>query len=113
MEHRLVFAVVAKERDVFAEIHVFEVIGDKTSVATLYAFAELLHYVLVRVHFPKKLRVQALACFLSAALQAKACTLNFLFHHAAFRGLYELRQDIDLAAVGDLLADAFECLACI
>ena len=42
MEHRLVFAVVAKERDVFAEIHVFEVIGDKAAVATLYAFAKIM-----------------------------------------------------------------------
>ena len=42
MEHRLVFAVLAKEGDVLAEVHVFEVIGDKTPVATLDAFAECL-----------------------------------------------------------------------
>ena len=42
MEHRLVLTVLAKECDVFAEIHVFEMIRDKTAVATLDAFAELL-----------------------------------------------------------------------
>ena len=41
MEHRLVFAVVAKERDIFAEIHIFEVIGNKTAVTTLDAFAKI------------------------------------------------------------------------
>ena len=50
MEHRLVFAVVAEERDIFAEIHVFKVIRDKAAVATLDAFAELLPYVLFGSH---------------------------------------------------------------
>lgn len=42
MEHRLVFTMFAEERDVFAEVHVFEMIGDKTAVATLDAFAKFL-----------------------------------------------------------------------
>ena len=41
MEHRLVLAVLAKECNVFAEIHIFKVIGDKTAVAALDAFAEV------------------------------------------------------------------------
>lgn len=42
VEHRLVLAVFAKERDILAEVHVFEVIGDKAAVATLDALAEFL-----------------------------------------------------------------------
>ena len=40
VEHCLVFTVFAKECDVFAEVHILEVIGDKTPIATLDAFAE-------------------------------------------------------------------------
>ena len=40
MEHRLVLAVLAKECDVLAEVHVLEMIRDKAAVATLNAFAE-------------------------------------------------------------------------
>ena len=42
MEHRLVLAVIAEKRDVLAEIHILEMIGDKASVTTLYALAEFL-----------------------------------------------------------------------
>ena len=42
MKHRLVFAVFTKESDVFAKIHIFEVIRDKTAVATLDAFPKFL-----------------------------------------------------------------------
>ena len=42
MEHRLVFTVVTKEGDVLAEIHILEMIGNKTSVATLDAFAKII-----------------------------------------------------------------------
>ena len=40
MEHRLVLAVFAKESNVLAQIHIFEVIRDKTSVAALNALAK-------------------------------------------------------------------------
>jgi hypothetical protein len=40
VEHGLVLAVFAKERNVFAEVHVLEMICDKAAVATLNAFAE-------------------------------------------------------------------------
>jgi hypothetical protein len=42
VEHRIVFAVFAKERDVFAEIHILEMIGDKAAVAPLYPLTEYL-----------------------------------------------------------------------
>lgn len=40
MEHRLVLTVLAEEGDVVPEIHVLEVIGNKTAIAPLNAFAE-------------------------------------------------------------------------
>ena len=40
MEHRLVLTVLAKERDILAEIHVLEMISNKTAVAALDALAE-------------------------------------------------------------------------
>jgi len=41
VKHVLVFAVLAKERNVLTEVHVFEVICDKASVAALNTLAEL------------------------------------------------------------------------
>lgn len=41
MEHRLVLAVFAKEGDIFAEIHILEMVSDKAAIAALDAFAEL------------------------------------------------------------------------
>jgi len=41
MEHRLVFAVFAKEGHVLAEVHIFEVVSDKATIATLYSLAEI------------------------------------------------------------------------
>ncbi len=40
----------AKERDVLAEVHVFEMIGDKAAVATLDAFAEFVENVIFCFH---------------------------------------------------------------
>lgn len=52
MKHRLVFAVIAKKRNVFAEIHIFQMIRDKTAVATLNAFAELIqNFLAIFLHF--------------------------------------------------------------
>lgn len=42
MKHGVVFAVFAKERHVFAEVHIPQTIGDKTAVTSLYPLAELL-----------------------------------------------------------------------
>ena len=33
--------MLAKERDVLTEIHIFEMIGNKTAIAPLYTFSEL------------------------------------------------------------------------
>lgn len=43
MKHRIVFTMLAKISYVFAEIHIFQVIRDKTAVATLNAFAEFFY----------------------------------------------------------------------
>ncbi len=40
MEHRLVFAVFAKESRVFPKVHVLEMIGHETAVTALGALAE-------------------------------------------------------------------------
>ena len=40
MKHGVVFTVFAKESDVFAKVHVFEVIGYKAAVTSLYTLAE-------------------------------------------------------------------------
>lgn len=55
MEHRLVFAVVAKERYVFAEVHILEVIGDKATVTTLNAFAKIFEHVSLGFHKAKEI----------------------------------------------------------
>jgi len=53
MEHRLVFAVFAEKRDIVAEIHILQMIGDKTPVAALDAFAKLCQNLgAVFNHFP-------------------------------------------------------------
>ena len=41
VEHRVVLAVVAKERHVLAQVHILQVIGDEASVTPLNALAEL------------------------------------------------------------------------
>lgn len=48
VKHRLVFAVLAEERDVLAEIHVLQIIRNITAVAALHALAEFLDDFLVR-----------------------------------------------------------------
>ena len=40
VEHRVVLAVLAEERNVLAEIHVFEVKRDEAAITALDAFAE-------------------------------------------------------------------------
>lgn len=40
VEHRIVFAVLAEERHIVTEPHVFEVICDEAAIATLDAFSE-------------------------------------------------------------------------
>jgi hypothetical protein len=47
MKHRLVPAVLAVERDVLAEVHIFEVERNKTAVAPLHAAAKFCKEVIV------------------------------------------------------------------
>ena len=44
MKHGLVLTVLAKERYVFSEIHVLEVISNKASITALDTLAEFLNY---------------------------------------------------------------------
>lgn len=48
MKHRLVLTIIAKERYIFAEVHILEMIGDKTAVATLDALAKIFDSVVFR-----------------------------------------------------------------
>ena len=41
-KHRVVFAVFAKKRSVVAQIHILQMISDKTAEAALHALAEIL-----------------------------------------------------------------------
>lgn len=83
MKHSIVLAVLAVKCDVLAEIHILEVIGDKTAVTSLYPLAECFEYV---------------------------CVLRHLFHHATFRAFDKVDQQRHLFTAGDLGADAFEGL---
>jgi hypothetical protein len=49
VEHRLVFAVFAKEGRVFAEVHILQVIRDKTPVTSLDPFSEVGHGLIARL----------------------------------------------------------------
>lgn len=51
MEHRLIVAVFAEKGNVLAEIHVLQVIGDKTAIAALHALAEIFDGYLMVLHF--------------------------------------------------------------
>lgn len=46
VEHRVVLAVIAKERHIFTEIHVFQMIRNKAAVAPLNALAECFQHFL-------------------------------------------------------------------
>ena len=41
VEHRLVFAVIAEESDVLAEVHILQVISYKTAVTALNSLSKL------------------------------------------------------------------------
>ena len=47
MEHRVVLAVFAEERDVLAEVHILKVVRDEAPVAPLDAFPKFRQYLLV------------------------------------------------------------------
>ena len=47
VEHRVVLAVLAEERDVLAEVHIPKVVGDEAPVAPLHALAEFRQNLLV------------------------------------------------------------------
>ncbi len=42
VEHRFVLTMLAKERDILAEIHILEMVRDKTPITPLYPLAKLL-----------------------------------------------------------------------
>ena len=86
MEHRFVPTMFAKECDILAEIHILEVIRDKTAVTTLYALAEFLDNVGVGSH---------------------------LFNNASLGAFDKFGEQIDLAAICYFRADALYCLRCV
>jgi hypothetical protein len=49
MEHRIVFAVFAKESHFVTEIHILQMVCDETPVASLYPFAELLQNFFIHI----------------------------------------------------------------
>jgi hypothetical protein len=46
-KHRIVFTVLAEKRSVVAEIHIFQMISDKTAETALGALSELLQNLIV------------------------------------------------------------------
>ena len=50
VEHCIVLAVLAEERNILAEIHVLEVISDKAAIAALNALAEGQYGIISRTH---------------------------------------------------------------
>ena len=50
MEHHLVLAVLAKERNILTEIHIFQVIGDETTITALNALAKFFENMLIGFH---------------------------------------------------------------
>lgn len=90
MKHRLVLTVVAKEGNVLTQIHILEVIGDKTAITTLNAFAKYLDDFLACLHY----------------LDRRAN----LFHDAAFRCFNKLDEHIDLITARNVFADLFNGL---
>lgn len=53
MEHRMVAAMLAEKRNVLAEVHILEMIGDKAAVTPLHAPAEFF-YNLTRIFHRKR-----------------------------------------------------------
>ena len=54
MEHRIILAVFAKEGHVLAQVHILQMISNKTPIATLNAFTKLSQYFLGVRGFHKK-----------------------------------------------------------
>ena len=77
MKHRLVFTMLAEKRDVLAEIHIFEIIRNITTVAALHALAEFLYYFLVRFRHIAIVSETAEKCKASVGCNFKFQTSNF------------------------------------
>jgi len=99
MKHIVVPAVLAKERNVLAEIHIFKMIRNKASVTSLNTFPEFFQCVVsvIRVHFTGEILPRAFAVL--------------LFDDAAFRRLDKLDQKIDFDAIGYFRTHFLQCLA--
>ena len=87
MEHCVVFAVLAKKCDILAEVHIFEVIRNKTAVATLDALAELekgfvacFHAWSSSIYPSKKLKTE------NEKLKMKESVFSFHFSDLSFSG---------------------------
>lgn len=99
MEHRLVFAVFAKECYIFAEIHVFQMICNETPVTSLNTLSKF---------------IQRFGCrFTHNFLSILTRAVRPLEHHAAFRRFYKVDENIDLFTAGDLALDPLERLRSI
>ena len=47
MEHRLVLTMLAKKRDVLAQVHILQIIRNITTITALHALTEFFYYFLV------------------------------------------------------------------
>ena len=84
VEHRLVVAMLAIERHVFAEVHIFQMIGDKTAVTPLDPFGKNIRDV---------------------------CRVVHLFYNTAFRTFDKSGQEVHFLTVRDLGPDLLDGLA--
>lgn len=99
MEHRFVFTVLAKESYVFAKIHVFQMIGDETSVASLNTLSK----------FAQRLGRRFTHNFFSILTRAA----KVLEHDPAFRRFDEANENVDLFAVLYFGFDPLDRLRCV
>lgn len=98
VKHRLVLAVLAKERRILAEIHVFEMICDKAAVTSLNALAKFIEDLIC--HFEE---------FYFRARRRKWR----LLYHTALGGVDKVDKHIHLGTIRDLGADPLDGLCCV
>ena len=79
VKHVLVFAVLAKERHVLAQIHIFEVIGDKASIAALYALAKFSDDFFLGTHSLNGQVKTPCGCLIATAFRVYVKTQAWLF----------------------------------
>lgn len=79
MEHRLVLTMLAKKRDVFAQIHILQIIRNVTTIAALHALAEFLYYFLVRFRHIAIVSETQKKCKLSEVFNHRFTQINIDF----------------------------------